>query len=76
MHMCIVSAVGQGEARCQLKEETRQEHPCSSPRQLCIGRAGRRSEEAGVHPLVLRLEEMEGLSLEGGQRQARRDLGQ
>lgn len=67
--MCIAFAVGQGEARYNLKEAIRQEHPCFSARQLCcIGKAGRGSEEAGVHPFVLGLEEMEGLRLEGEQR--------
>lgn len=77
MHACITVAVGQGEARCKPKEERRQEHPGFSASQLCcIGRAGRGSEEAGVYPLVLRLEEMEGLRLAGGQRQVTRDVGQ
>lgn len=77
MHVCITVAVGQGEARYKPKEERGQEHPGFGASQLCcIGRAGRGSEEAGVHPFVLRLEKMEGLRLAGGQRQATRDLGQ
>jgi len=74
MHMHVAVAVGQGEARYKPKEERRQEHPGLSA--SCIGRAGRGTEEAGIHPLVLKLEEMKGMRLAGGQRQARRDLGQ
>lgn len=70
-------AVVQGEARYKLKQKRRQEHPDFGASQLCyIGGAGRGSEEAGIHLLVMRLENAEGLKLAGGQRQARRGLGQ
>lgn len=76
MHVCIIVAVGQGEARYKSKEGRRQEHPGFGASQLCcIGRAGRVSEPAVVHPLVLRLEEIEGMRLAGGQRRATKDSG-
>lgn len=57
MYACAAVAVGQGEARYKPKKERRQEHPDFSARQLCcIGRVGRGSEEADVHPLVGRAE--------------------